>query len=469
MKLFLPLLLCGTFAFAADPKWISLQNENFQIYSSAGERDTRDALSHFERVRGFFIQLTGAPPAKPVPVFVVIFGSEKEYQPFRFNETAIAYYASQSDRDYIVMGKTGENAASIVTHEYAHLVFQHAGYSLPPWLNEGLAELFSTVAPLGKDTEFGNIIPGRLLELQMSKWIPFTTLLTVDHDSPYYNESKRAGMFYAESWALVHMLETTNEYRGKFPEVMKAIQSGVASSAALENAYGMPLSKLENELQGYVRGNSFLKLVISIQLENVDKLAVKPAELFSVHTLQADLLSGLKGKAPDARKRYEDLTRDDPKRPEPWSGLGYIAWHEGNSNDAVANFAKAYELGARSPKFLWDYGRLAERATPTESAKAFAELLTIEPNNSAARIELAAVQMTMRQYSTALETIRGLKSVGTASERDRVLYIRAASALQAGDRAEARKIADELKRLTTSPEYAARADEVLRYLNQTER
>jgi tetratricopeptide (TPR) repeat protein len=231
----------------------------------------------------------------------------------------------------------------------------------------------------------------------------------------------------------------------------------------------MPLSKLENELQGYVRGDSFRKLVTRIQLENVDKLQVQPAEMFSVRTLQADLLSGLKDRTPDARKRYEELTREDPRRPEPWSGLGYIAWHQGNSPDAVTHFARAYELGARSPKLLWDYGRLAEGTKPAESARAFAELLIAEPNNSAARIELAAVQMSLRQYSAALETIRGLTSVSTIAERDRVLYIRAASALQAGDRTEARKIADELKRLTTSSEYAARADDVLRYLNQTER
>lgn len=462
-------LLCGALALAADPKWISIENENFRIYSSANERETRDALSHFERVRGFFIQLTGAPPAKPVPVFVVVFGSEKEYQPFRFNEAAIAYYTPQADRDYIVMGKTGENAARIVTHEYAHLVFKHAGYNLPPWLNEGLAELFSTVAPLGKDTEFGNIIPGRLQELQLSKWIPFTTLLSVDHDSPYYNESKRAGMFYAESWALVHMLETTNQYRPRFGDVLEAIQNGTPSAEALEKIYGMPLSKLENELQGYVRGDSFRKLVTRIQLENIEKLRAQPAEMFAVRTLQADLLSGLKGKEPEARKRYEDLLREFPNQPEPWSGLGYIAWHEGKPQDAATHFAKAYELGSRSPKFLWDYGRLAAGSTPSASAQAFSELLKLEPKNSEARIELAAMQLNLRQYPAALATIRALQSVSTEAQRDRALYIRASAALQAGDRAEANKIADELKRLTKSPDYEKRADEMLRYLSQTER
>lgn len=462
------LLLCAGALTGADPKWIHIQNENFQIYSSAKESETRAAFNHFERVRSFFVQMTGAPPANPVPVFVIVFGSEKEYEPFRLNEFAIAYYSGRADRDYIVIGKTGEQAAKIVTHEYAHLVIKHMGLTLPPWLNEGLAELFSTVKPLGKDTEFGDIIPGRLQELAQSKWIPLTTLLTVDHDSPYYNESKRAGVFYAESWALVHMLQTQSEYRTKFWDMVAAVQKGTPSAVALEKTYGMPVAKLDQELQGYVRGNSFRKLVTKIKLEDIDKLPAQPADLFSVRTLQADLMAG-RGKSADAKSRYEDLSKENPQRPEPWSGLGYIAWREGNQDEAVANFAKAYELGARTPKFLLDFGRLAERSRPADAAAAFADLLKVEPNNSDARLELAAVQLNQRQYAQALATVRGITSVKTPEQRDRTLYVRAAAALQSGDRAEARKIAEELKRVTSAPAFVSQADNLLQYLDQSER
>lgn len=462
------LLLCAGALTAADPKWIHIQNENFQIYSSAKERETRAAFNYFERVRSFFIQMTGAPPANPLPVFVIVFGSEKEYQPFRFNEAAIAYYTGHADRDYIVMGKTGEQSARTVTHEYAHLVIKHMGMTLPPWLNEGLAELFSTVKPLGKDTEFGDVIVGRLLELSQSKWVPLTTILTVDRDSPYYNESKRAGVFYAESWALVHMLQTDNEYRGRFWGMVSQIQAGTPSVTALEQTYGMPIAKLDQLLQGYVRGNSFRKLVTKIKLEDIDKLPVQPADMFAVRTLQADLMAGLRDKTAEAKSRYEALKKEDPQRPEPWTGLGYIAWRERSQEEAVASFAQAYELGARSPKFLWDFGRLAQRSRPTEAAAAFTELLKLEPKNSDARLELAAMQLSQRQYAQALATVQGITSVTSAEQRDRTLFIRASAALQAGDRAEARKIAQELKRLTSAPEIADRANDMLRYLDQTE-
>jgi tetratricopeptide (TPR) repeat protein len=461
-------LLCAA-TLSAQPKWIHMENENFNMYSSASERDSLAALNYFERVRGFFIQMTGAPPSKPVPVYVVMFGSQKEYLPYRFNEFAIAYYAGQSDRDFIVMGKTGEQTAQAATHEYTHLVMKHSGFTLPPWLNEGLAELFSTMHPLGDNTLFGETIPGRLQGLYREAWVPLTAILTADRNSPYYNETKRAGTFYNESWALVHMLETTDEYRPKFWDMVQIIQDGTPSVQALEKVYGVPLAKIEADLRFYIKGSSFKRLVTKIKLENIDKLKAQPADMFDVRTLDADLLMSLPGKQADARTRFEELTREDAKRPEPWSGLGYLAWRDGKQDDAVANFAKAYQLGDRSPKLLWDYGRLAERNHPEDAIRAFTELVAAQPKDTDVLLELANMQMNLRQYPAALATTRAVTSVKTAEQRDRVLYIRAFAATQSGERSEGRARAEELKRLTTAPEWAARADDLLRFLNQPER
>jgi hypothetical protein len=47
-------------AFGADPRWIRMPSDDFEIYSSAGEGDTRLALQYFERVRAFFEQALAA-------------------------------------------------------------------------------------------------------------------------------------------------------------------------------------------------------------------------------------------------------------------------------------------------------------------------------------------------------------------------------------------------------------------------
>ena len=285
-RLVIAFLLC-TAVSASQPNWIMIQDDNFRVYSSASERETRDMLNQFELIQGFFNQLTGTKPGKSEPVSVVIFGTEKEYQPYRFNSFASAYYSNHSDRDFIVVGKLGEQSSLTASHEYTHLAFAHAGYSLPPWLNEGIAELFSTLHPQGQFTLYGDVLPGRLQELYRDPWVPLATILAADRNSPYYNESSKAGSFYTESWALVHMLATSDEYRSKFWDVVKAINAGANSVEALEKVFGMPLAKLDDTLQSYVRGSRFFQLKVKVALQGAEKRASQPADMFEVRELQA--------------------------------------------------------------------------------------------------------------------------------------------------------------------------------------
>ena len=90
--------------------------------------------------------------------------------------------------------------------------------------------------------------------------------------------------------------------------------------------------------------------------------------MFDVKLALADL-TNRPGKEAETRKTLEDLAREDPKRPEPWAGLGYLAWRGNQIAEAVEAFGKAYELGDRSPRLLWDYGRLAEREHPEDRAQ----------------------------------------------------------------------------------------------------
>ena len=295
-------------------------------YSSAGERDTRDTLRYFERVRDFFLQINQREPPKPVPVYVVVFGSEKEYAPYRFNEFATAYYFGGADRDYIVIGRTGEQAAQIAVHEYVHLVARHAGLKFPPWLNEGIAELYSTIRMQGDKVLVGDLIPARLQALSQDKWVPLSVILSAGPDSPYYNEKNKAGSLYNEGWALVHMLQLSPDYVSKYSEFVSAVQSGLDSAAALEKVYGKTVSAVEKDLQDYIRSFQFYGRLFPVKLANAkEKFPATPAPMFDVKLALADL-TNRPGKEAETRKTLEDLAREDPKRPEPWAGLGYLAW-----------------------------------------------------------------------------------------------------------------------------------------------
>ena len=83
-----------------------MTSSNFEMYTTAGERSARDTLRYFEQARSFFTQ-TMPNLQKESAVRIVAFSSVKEYEPYRFNDYATAYYHPTADRDYIVMSHTG--------------------------------------------------------------------------------------------------------------------------------------------------------------------------------------------------------------------------------------------------------------------------------------------------------------------------------------------------------------------------
>jgi len=403
--LLLPLIVL--LSLAAEPKWIRISTPNFEVLSSAGERETRNTLQYFEQVRDFFLKFNGRAPKEPAPVTIVIFGSEKEYAPYSLNQSAAAYFIPRSDRDYIVMGRTGELAEHIATHEYTHLVTQHAGLRYPPWLSEGLAELFSTFTIMNGSIAIGDPIPERIIELRESQWVPLATIMAADHDSPYYNESGKAGSLYNEGWAAVHLIGTTKEYRPKFAAFLNAVANGASSADALQTVYGKTVRAFEDELRGYIGQGAFNHLVGKIEVDRTKKeVSIQPAPSFDVKVALSDIDSRPTAKA-DRRRILEELKAQNPSRPETWSGLAYLEWQDGNSANAVAGFSKAYELGARSNRMLWDYGRLLQSSRAQESVKVLKELAALEPNRAEIRIELAWSQYYARQLNDALTTITG--------------------------------------------------------------
>src|SRR5579862_914751 len=90
----------------ADARWIRLKSANFEMYTSASERDARETLKYFEQVRSFFQQGMGNIPGKELPVRIVAFNSKKEYEPYRFNNFATAYYHPTATTDDIVLSQT---------------------------------------------------------------------------------------------------------------------------------------------------------------------------------------------------------------------------------------------------------------------------------------------------------------------------------------------------------------------------
>jgi tetratricopeptide (TPR) repeat protein len=442
---------------AADPRWNRLRTDNFELFSSASPRSARDTIKMFEQVRGFFERALGGGPAKPLPVRLVAFGSVKEYEPYKINGFADAWYSQTADRDYIVMSRSGSDIFPLAVHEYVHLLVRHSGLKLPPWINEGIAELYSTLRPTGDKVLIGDLISGRHRALLDDKWVPLATILGAGHESAYYNEKNKAGSLYNEGWALTHMLSLRAEYRPKFPELMRAIAGGKDSAEALTEVYGWPLDRIERDLQQYLRGTSFQGALFPAKLERkVEDAVSEPVGEFDVALMLSDLC-----KEPEREKALLRLNEQDAGRPEPYRGLGELAWRRGKTDEAVELFAKAYGRGDRDSKLLWDYGRLLERRSGAEAAKVLTELLAKDPGRRDVRLELAETQVRAGEAAAALQTLAPIRKV-TPDLAARFFKIAVYAHLGNGDRPNAEATAKRLRELANSDSERAEAEVLLR-------
>jgi Flp pilus assembly protein TadD len=434
------------------------------MFTTAGERSGRETVKYFEQVHGFFVQAMGAIPGKALPVRIIGFNSRKEYEPYRLNNFATAFYHGTQTTDYIVLGQVGPEVFPVAVHEYVHLVARHAGLKFPPWLNEGLAEFYSTLKPLGDKIILGDLIPGRYQFLLREKWVPLAVILKADHNSPYYNEKNQAGNLYNEGWALVHMLVLTNEYRSGFSKFLREMSGGTPSEEALLKIYGKTVEQVDKELQAYLHGSQFKAVVVPQKLEKVNEdIPAEPAAPFDVKLVLADL-QNRPGKEQEARAAMEQLTVEDPKRPEPFAALAYMEWREKRNDEATKDFGRAFELGDRNPTLLWDYGRLARGRNNAESIRALTALMALEPERLEVRLELAADYLVSRNADATLAVLMPVTKI-TKEEAPRFFTIKAHAQLDRGLLEDARKSAEALAKFAKTEEEKSQAEQILKYLD----
>jgi Flp pilus assembly protein TadD len=410
-------ILLAPAAAPAAEQWIKLKSSHFELYTTASEKKGREAILYFEQVRDFFgkilVEKKGSAAA---PVRLIAFRSEKEYKPFQPSEAAVAFYLAGYDRDYIVMQSIAAENYPVAVHEFIHMLVKHSGIEVPIWFNEGLAELYSTMKPVGKKVQVGDLIPGRLVVLRDSKWLPVDALTAVGHDSPYYNERDRAGVFYAESWALMHMLNLSPQYRPQFGKFLTLLASGLPATNAFWQAYAKTTVQVQQDLQQYLRGNSFNGAVFDVKLQKSDEQPdIEDAPPLESAVVLADLLA-LSGKKEEAKQKYDSAARQFPKNWEPEAGLAELALREKDIDGAGRHFARAAELGSTNARLYYNYAMTLRSSGQKDAAliPVLKQALDLDPDYQDAHHYLAYCMLQSQDYEGAVEHFTKVRQIKRA-------------------------------------------------------
>lgn len=380
--------------------WIEIKSPHFTVYSNAGEHDGRRVALEFEEIRAMFAQafpkLKVDSGGKPTIIYALRDeDSLKLLMPtYGQNKNAIklaGLYFPAYDKNFAVVRTdvigSGRSPYHVMYHEYAHELFRLNYRGLPLWLDEGLAEYWGFSDIENKEAMVGTADPRHIQLLQHTPLLPLTTLLSIDATSPLYNTQDHSGMFYAESWALVHYLSMAPEVREQnlLNKYLAALQKTDDPIEAANQTFG-DLKKFSDKLESYVRNQAFYYNKFKLNSDISEKsFAARPLPVAEGLVHQADYLLH-SNHLPEAIAVLHDAEQLDAKAAGLHDALGYYHFQKADYENAEKEFALALQANPDDGSvFLYRASALYRRggynkdSTPQIIAN-LEKVLALQPN-----------------------------------------------------------------------------------------
>jgi len=371
-----------------DGRWVELRSANFTLFSDSSARTCRRLATRLEELRWVLERLTSLRLQAPAPTLIYVFRGESsfaDYKPlYRGRPAAVAgAFIAHDHARYIAMNASAINAAAVIQHEYAHDFMATNMPGLPLWLEEGLAELYSTFEVRRTGVRIGSSPGHHLRWLRNHQLMPFEELFSVRRDSPLYNERDRKGAFYAQAWALTHMLLLgTEERRTQLDEYVERCTTGSTHDEAFAAAFGTAQGELQKELADYVRRPVLPSMEAPINVDLDHQMAERqmlPQEaLFRL----GDLLAHQVEPRPEAAAHFHAALAIDPRHGPSMAALGRLAELDGRSEEAFELYSQA---AAASPddalvQYLYGAHLLARSDSPERALDALLRATTLAPD-----------------------------------------------------------------------------------------
>src|SRR5579862_7954500 len=284
--LVLALLLAGPAALSRDKNesWIQITSHHFVVVTNSSEKQGRRIADQFERMRSLFHALfpKSQMDATGAPIIVLAMNDDKGFRALEPQEYLAkgslklgGLFLEAPDKNYVLMriDAEGEHPYSVIYHEYTHFLLRRSAEWMPLWMNEGLAEFYQNTDIHEKEASLGQPSIEDILWLRQNRLLPLTTLLTVDHKSPYYHEERKGSIFYAESWALTHYIETgdAQQKTHRMTDYASLLAQKADPGGAATQAFG-DLKKLQADLENYVERGSFryFKMTTATEVDDRD-------------------------------------------------------------------------------------------------------------------------------------------------------------------------------------------------------
>jgi tetratricopeptide (TPR) repeat protein len=466
---FLCLWLTVVSASARDSEehWFEVKSPHFTVLTDSNEKEGLRVASQFERMRAVFqLLMPAASDSAGSPIIVLALKDKKAMQtlePERYLEKGqinlAGFFMRAPDKNYILvrLDAEGDHPFATVYHEYTHYMLRNASEWIPLWLNEGLAEFYQNSDIQNKEVLLGQASSGDLLYLRQNRLLPLTTLLKVDASSPYYHEEQKASVFYAESWALVHMIEISDAQKGtnRLQEYANLLVHKQDPVTAAQQAFG-DLTQLQNALTHYISQGQFMMFkmnkAVAVDESTFQKTTIPSTD---ANAIRADVMV-YNQRTRDAETLIDSVLHEDPNNALAHETMGFLKFREGDKEAAKKWYGEAVKMNSQSylayyyfavmttgadgegrdpaiesslrtslqlnPNFAPAYDALA-RYYMSDSTKANEahvmnlHAISLEPDNLNYRLNAAVVLMNEHQYANAIGVLKEASHVAKTPEQ----------------------------------------------------
>ncbi len=334
--------------------WVEVRSPHFTVLSNAGEHEGRLTAQQFEEIRAMFAQRypkLRVDWGKPTVIFALknedslklfLPGYGQDQNAMRLS----GLYRLAYDKNYALVRTDvrgiGPFPYHALYHEYTHAYFRLNYRGLPLWLNEGIAEFYGNTKIEGSDVKVGGVDEAQLRLLRENPLVPVSTLVAIDSSSPLYNTRDHSGIFYTESWAIVHYLmfspdvgdkDVLNKYLANLHESDDPIE-------AANKSFG-DLNALAQKLEAYARQTKFGYQRVPLALKISDKdFAVRNVPFAEGLLAQAGYLLR-SSHLPEGLEVLHRVAAIDPNMRGYHTELGYCHLQNGDYQKAIKEFELA--------------------------------------------------------------------------------------------------------------------------------
>jgi len=455
--------------------WIRIVTPRFDVVSSAGDRRTRELVRDLETFAAA-IPIQGAQPAS---TRVYLFARRGEVQPYfdllmkRENAGVVGTFVAQGGHATMFIDDSRSYMHDRTPyHELVHYLMGTSVSRAPLWVEEGLAEYYSSAEVHGGIIKVGSRIREHV-ELLKRKTIPVAELFTVTGGT----DVAISTLFYAESWAIVDWMIAQD--RQAFDAFLRDVTSGVGSEAALQKHF----HKSAKDMESLIGAVPDLSITLQTRVPEIDVAATPLPRDVVLYDLGA-FLANIDGAKSEAEKHFRAAVEANPKHARALAAIGEFE----RAIAADPNDGEVLLEYAESLKDTPHARELAEKALASGADRMRAQNVIRAAYNVHARTELERINELLKaeKLDEAAALTRALSAAApdaaakqqlddqakqleneVATNREIAAYNDAVQRFNARDYRGAQTIIDELMKTAHSPQViadAAKMKELLREL-----